>query len=289
MRIKDLSIKAKLSWGFGIVLALLLGSVVWAITGIGNIVQDAESSISGNKIRSLIEAKIIDHLNWGSEVSKLITDKEVDELNVGLDYKNCGLGKWYYSDKRRKAEEEFPSIKPILAKMEKPHRKLHESARKIKELYDENFDRGINAFLTAKKVDHLKWMNNVMQVFHKEDMDRAEVETDFHKCGLGKWLYSDEVQEHIEEDPGFAKNIKPIFEPHKKLHSSVVNINEQLAQGNMEQAEQIFKQETEKYAAQTLKAMNAMMAWQDQRIKDMQKVKQIFINDFIDAIGILHN
>jgi len=276
MRLKDLSIKAKLTWGFGIVLALFLGGVVWAITGIGSIVGDAQESIEGNKIRSNIEARIIEHLNWGNNVSQFVTNDDVDEMNVGLDPRKCNLGKWYYGEERKHAEEQFPSIKPILEKMEEPHRKLHESAQKIKELYDEKFERGIIDFLNEKKIDHLQWMNNVMQVFHEEDVNKAQVETDFHKCGLGKWLYSDEIQEHIKKDPGFAKAIKPIFEPHKKLHSTVVEINEQLAQGNMEEAERIFKQETEKYAAQTLQAMNEMIAWQNQRIEERQKLENIF-------------
>ncbi len=276
MRLKDLSIKAKLTWGFGIVLALFLGSVIWAITGIGTIVQDAENSISGNKIRSLVEEKIIDHLNWGAQVARFITNKEVDELNVSEDFKNCALGKWYYSDKRREAEKQFPSIKPILSELEEPHRKLHESVKEIKANYNKGFERGLVSFLNNKKVDHLKWMNNVMQVFHEEDMNKVQVETDFHKCGLGKWLYSDKLKEHMKEDPALAKVVEPIFEPHKKLHSSVVSINEQLAQGNLDQAEKIFKQETEKYAAQTLKAMNNVIAWQNKRKKEMQKAEKVY-------------
>ena len=293
MRLKDLSIKAKLTWGFGIVLVLFMGTVIWAITGIGNIVHDAENTINGNQIRSLIEKKIIEHMDWGAKVSRFITNKEVDELDVSEDYKQCGLGSWYYSEERKNAEEEFPSIKPLLAKLEEPHRKLHESVKEIKANYDKGFERGLVSFLNNKKVDHLKWMNNVMQVFHEEDMDRVQVETDFHKCGLGKWLYSEELKEHMKEDPELAKNVEPIFEPHKKLHSSVVSINEQLDRGNLEQAEEIFKQETEKYAAQTLGAINDMIAWQNERKKQMQKVEQIFAQQTQPALekvkSLLHD
>lgn len=276
MRLKDLSIKAKLTWGFGTVLVLFMGSVIWAITGIGTIVHDAEKSINANQLRSLVEEKIIDHLNWGSEVSKFITDSEVNELDVEVDPEKCALGKWYNSDKRREAEEAFPSIKSLLAEMEEPHRRIHESAKEIKERYVPHIDRDLASFLNEKKVDHLQWMNNVMQVFNEEDMNRAEVETDFHKCGLGKWLYSDEVEKHMQEDPEFAKMVKPIFEPHKKLHSSVISINEQLAQGNMAEAKRIFKQDTEKYADNTLKALNNVLAWQQDRMKQMQEIEKIY-------------
>ena len=102
MKLGDISIKAKLTWGFGIVLVLFLGSVIWAITGIGTIVHDAEESINGNKIRSLIEARVIDHLNWESQLSQFINDREKNKLNIGLDPRKCNLGKWYYSEERRR-------------------------------------------------------------------------------------------------------------------------------------------------------------------------------------------
>jgi len=276
MRLKDLSIKAKLTWGFGIVLVLFMGSVIWAITGIGTIVHNAGNTISGNQLRSMVEAKIIDHLNWGAKVSRFITDSEVNELDVSVDPQKCGLGKWYYSEQRTMAEEEFPSIKPVLAELEEPHRMLHESAKEIKEKYIPHIDRDLVSFLNEKKVDHLKWMNNVMQVFHEDDMNRVEVETDFHKCGLGKWLYSDELKEHMKEDPELAKIVEPIYEPHKKLHSSVKRINEQLAQGNPEEAERIFKQETEQYAENTLGALNDMIKRQNERIDKMREVEIIY-------------
>ncbi len=64
----------------------------------------------------ILYRKIVDHLNWANEVNRLLTDKDVHEIDVQADPHKCGFGKWYYSEDRKKAEELVPEIKPLLAR-----------------------------------------------------------------------------------------------------------------------------------------------------------------------------
>ena len=53
------------------------------------------------------------------------------------------------------------------------------------------------------------------------------VQTDDHKCGLGKWMYSDETKQACNDDPGLAAIIDRMKEPHHRLHASAIHIGEE--------------------------------------------------------------
>ena len=50
------------------------------------------------------------------------------------------------------------------------------------------------AFMLSKEIDHLNWMSAVTDLFLKEDVTSLNVQTDDHKCGLGQWLYGEELE-----------------------------------------------------------------------------------------------
>lgn len=81
------------------------------------------------------------------------------------------------------------------------------------------------AFMVAKEVDHLKWMAQVNALFTDDTVTKLAVETDDHKCGLGKWMYSDETRTLGKNDPDFGAHLKEMEAPHKRLHDSAVAIN----------------------------------------------------------------
>jgi methyl-accepting chemotaxis protein len=132
---KDISLRKKLLTGFGGILALLLAASLWAIFGISGIVSSAKEVITGNEIRATLVQKEVDHLNWVAQVNEFLTDESITTLDVQTDPHKCAFGQWYYSDQRREVEGSIPSLKPLLAAIEAPHTRLHESAVALSENY----------------------------------------------------------------------------------------------------------------------------------------------------------
>jgi methyl-accepting chemotaxis protein len=265
MRWKDLGLKWKFVVGFGTVLSLLIVTCLWSIGGIGGIVDNAEVVISGNKLRGDFTQRVVDHLNWSEKVGAYLTDETVTELDVQMDPHKCAFGRWYYSDERVKAETLVPEIKPLLAEIEEPHNKLHESAALIKEK-NVNVDPVLGSFLREKKTDHVEWMNKLQTVFTDQSLKKAAVEEDHTQCGLGKWLYSPQTQALMASNPEFAGILTPIFVPHENLHKSATHINELLRQGRREEARQYYNNHTTAFAKETLGIINNVLAWHDKNM-----------------------
>ena len=131
----NLKIGKKMLLLSGIILSLLLATVIWAAFGLSTTVRNGTLAAQGNKLRSDLLNLEIKHDAWNNQVRNFLDDPENNELTVKTDPKNCGLGKWYYSEERTKAEELIPDIKTELAALEAPHSKMHLSAKKIKEVY----------------------------------------------------------------------------------------------------------------------------------------------------------
>lgn len=97
--------------------------------------------------------------------------------------------------------------------------------------------------IVQREVDHLKWAAKVTAAILKGSME-LDVETDPHRCNLGKWYYSEERR----EAEGLLPEIKPLLsaleEPHKKLHASAIQIDELLKQGDTKQANEVYSTKT---------------------------------------------
>ncbi|MCM8814167.1 MAG: methyl-accepting chemotaxis protein [Candidatus Omnitrophica bacterium] len=79
-------------------------------------------------------------------------------------------------------------------------------------------------FMIAKEVDHFKWVGKLKDVF-LDNKDKLDVETDPHKCGLGKWYYDFTASHEFKTLPeAVQKSLLAIEEPHKQLHQSAVEI-----------------------------------------------------------------
>jgi methyl-accepting chemotaxis protein len=262
---KDLRLAYKFSVGFGSVLLLMILLGGWSISGIGNIVGDADEVIAGNKLRGDFVQKIVDHLNWANEVNKLLTDKSVNSIDVQTDPHKCGFGKWYYSEDRKEAERLVPAIRPLLAKIESHHNKLHKSAIEIEEKY-EPVDPELGSFLREKKLDHLSWMIAALKQLMDPQSTRISVQGDPRLCGLGKWLYSADVKKLSAEDPEFGALVDKIFEPHTRLHDTVRELNAYLERGDRDGAQQYFSDHVEKYAEETLARIDALIDWHGHKL-----------------------
>ncbi|MBU8933725.1 MAG: CZB domain-containing protein [candidate division Zixibacteria bacterium] len=90
------------------------------------------------------------------------------------------------------------------------------------------------AFSIEKEVDHLKWMASLSDLFVNDEVTEVTVQTDDHKCGLGKWMYSDEVRAMKANDPELAAILDQMAEPHHRLHASAIKIGEEYVDFDIE-------------------------------------------------------
>ena len=82
------------------------------------------------------------------------------------------------------------------------------------------------AFSLEKEIDHLKWINDVADLFLLENVQHLEVETDYTKCGLGKWIYGSEMGVLAAENRELGSLIAKIKPPHARMHQSAEKINQ---------------------------------------------------------------
>jgi methyl-accepting chemotaxis protein len=134
MKWNNLRMSNKIMVAVSSVLLLLIVGMVWAIYGIGSIVADGLEVADGNKLRSELLQREVDHLAWAQAVGTYVHSDSKGRLGVQLDHTQCGFGKWYYGEGKTAAERRLPELKSYLEAIESPHRKLHESAVAIDQL-----------------------------------------------------------------------------------------------------------------------------------------------------------
>ncbi|MEW6238001.1 MAG: methyl-accepting chemotaxis protein [Candidatus Omnitrophota bacterium] len=284
LRWKDIKLGRKFAVGFGLVLILLMVVAGWSILGIGGIVKNAGQVIEGNKLKSQIVERIVDHLKWAEQVANFIQNENSAELKVQTDPRLCAFGKWYHGEERTRAEELIPALKPILASIEKPHKDLHESAIEIQQKFV-RVDKQLGNFLRDKKIDHLNWMHNVKNSMLDETATTVSVELDPTKCGLGKWMISPEVGIYKQNDPEFAALLKGVEEPHQKLHESARAISSFLAEGRRKEAFDFYVANTQPAAQQTLGEIDKILVWYQGKMASMEEASRIFTGKTTPALA----
>ncbi len=275
MKWKNFKLRQKFIIAFGSVILLLTIVALWSIYGINGIVDNAGTVIDGNELRANLENKYVQHLLWAQEVNKLLTDETVHELHVQTDPTQCEFGKWYYGEGRKEAEELVPELKELFDQFEGPHRKLHESAVSINEHFVQA-DLMLGVTLAQMKGDHILWLSKVKDAFLSSNVSSIDVQTDYHKCDFGEWLYSDEVQALKKDNPELATLINRIEEPHKQLHESAIRIEQLISRGAVAESKNYFKDQTEPAANEVVGIIDDMIDWNQNRIEGMNEANRIY-------------
>ncbi len=113
-------------------ITLVVGVLGWG--GVGKMKALLDTSAHTQEIAKTFLQREIDHLNWVRKVGLFQRDERVTRLEVEKDPHKCGLGSWYYGEGRAQAEAAMPDLRPLLAKLEAPHKRLHESAVELEKL-----------------------------------------------------------------------------------------------------------------------------------------------------------
>jgi len=239
---KNMTIGKRIGIGFGVVLVLFAIVAILSYRGISGMRSGVAEVITKNELAENLSRREIDHLNWAGQVGALLTDSSVERLNVQTDPHKCAFGDWYYGDERAHAEQLIPGLAAVLAKIEEPHRKLHESAIAIDKVFH-RADPQLPVFLTEKEVDHLHWVDQCRALF-TENLETLDVQTDDRLCGLGKFLFGEEGKKAAASDPDLAVELDAIKEPHQRLHASAAAIQQVWKRNDdaaREQAAEIFR------------------------------------------------
>ena len=91
----------------------------------------------------------------------------------------------------------------------------------------------LTSMLVQREVDHLKWAGKVNALLTDDSITELQVQTDDHKCGMGKWLYGPERKEAEKLVPSLVPILKSLEEPHRKLHESAIDIDLAFEQGDV--------------------------------------------------------
>ncbi|HKK59437.1 MAG TPA: methyl-accepting chemotaxis protein [Salinivirga sp.] len=290
MKWKNLKLGRKFFVAFGIVLLLLAVVAFWAINGIGGIVSNAGEVIEGNKLRTEMNEKYVQHLQWAGDVAQLLTDDNVTELHVQTDDHQCAFGKWYYGEGRKHAEELAPELKPIFDQFEEPHKALHNSAVKIKNVFQQASTK-LSAKLRQTKSDHLNWAHKLKDyIIEGEAVSSVKVVKNHEICKFGKWYYSDEMDQFKQNHPGFASIARKVEKPHELLHNSVYEFEKYIKNGQFNQASKYYSNVIEPLASEVLELIDEMIAWNYERLAGMQKANRIYVQEtevHLDEMGTL--
>lgn len=160
MNWKHLSIFKKIGLGPGIALLFLVIVGAQSFFGITGILEDSEEVIYGNQLDGVMAQKELDHLNWSNRVSKLLKGEDPATLNIKTDHQTCAFGTWLYGEERKRAEQAVPELKPLLTRIEAPHKEIHESAKTIKEILKPNH-QGLDLVLSQLLTDHVNWVSQL--------------------------------------------------------------------------------------------------------------------------------
>ena len=281
------TVGVKIGIGFGIVLILLAVVGGWSALGVGQIVGNAEEVIGGNELKAMMTQREVDHLNWAAQLSGFLTDKGKTELPQ-TDHTKCAFGKWYHDDQSRAAAITLvPQLKTLLEEIDEPHQKLHQTAAKIGQIYQQA-DPHLPEQLAEREIDHLKWVNTLQSILaetQKADEVEKTLQVDHTKCNLGKFLFGEESK-HIRHDHAkMGALLDEMTDPHQRLHESAKAVIASWKKGDKEGAHQVFEKETLTALAETQTKLRALRTAAVDALKGVQAANTIFASETKPCLG----
>ncbi len=83
----------------------------------------------------------------------------------------------------------------------------------------------VHTLLVNKEVDHLSWLQGVTGFLFDKTQQHLTVQTDDHKCKMGRWLYDTQAQERfLKTIPEARKLISRLKKEHEQLHETAKGI-----------------------------------------------------------------
>ncbi|SHO48638.1 methyl-accepting chemotaxis protein [Desulfopila aestuarii] len=134
MRLKDLSINAKLLVAFGAILLLLACLTAVSLWRFDSTIDEVDRNIFAQNLNKEILSREIDHHAFMTKASAFFADTNTTSMEVQTDPRACNLGKWLYGEGRQQAEKQLPELVSLIKQIEQPHSILHQSVLEINTL-----------------------------------------------------------------------------------------------------------------------------------------------------------
>lgn len=280
MYLKNMTIGKKITCAFAIVLTLLLVLALFSLSGVKNIVNNAEAIITGNKFDAEFDSYELDMLHWGGEVSALLLDEQVVELTINTDWSKSAFGKFLRSEERQQLEQLVPATAPLLAEFEQPYQEIYKLAIALEEAFVQ-----ADLFLVGKLVEqernHLIWMSRIRDALLNSDTTITGLEEDPAKCSVGVWLKSEQAgQSYQQGSVEYRKAFALLPASHDKMHQLVVPLKELLAASDFAAARLFWSTEIMPHFDTTMNLLATMTEEAVKNIDKMIEYKNIYAEQF---------
>jgi methyl-accepting chemotaxis protein len=168
MRWKNIKIRNKLTFGFGVII-LFSGLIIFqSISNMNKMAENSEEVKTANHIKQIFTERYNDHLKWSNKISYALLSANGASLGVETNPHNCAFGKWFYGEGRSKTENLMPGIEPILDSLEILHLNLHHAAEEMNEFLSENSKIQAIEIFNSKVTRHLQDIGLKIQSINKE-------------------------------------------------------------------------------------------------------------------------
>lgn len=229
-----MTIKAKLTAGFGVLALIIVGLGITSFYLAGGVARSSEQ-ISHASDEMQVMSDVADrmtgafqaHKDWLSKVETCMFEN-AETLDVTMDGHKCGLGKFIYGEKEHdhtglaRLSEVAPELAQNIEAIKDTHLKLHATAHEMNELWAPRHE-GLTDELKDRLDDHRRWVAKVADGIIAGE--KCDVECDPQKCGFGRFLSSEQNRGIEEQWPEYAALMEKVRGPHAALHESVNAIN----------------------------------------------------------------
>jgi len=280
---KNVKVQKKFAIGFGSIILMMIGTSLVSLVLMQQIVDDAAQVIDGNRLKSEIIQREVDHLNWESALSLYVNDSTGEAPPVQTDSALCLFGKWLDSQNRIEAEKLVPQLTPLLRETEKHHAVLHESAHKIEE-YHTIIDRELGNFFREKKMDHIAWKLNLLNYISDEKMTVNPVQMDPDSCSLGIWLNSSDTTSLYRQYGELEPIISELKSVHEKVHRGARVIDNEIQNGRRDEAMEFFHGELDIGFTTTMELIDQLISWHDRQMSKRNLSREIFATETHGAL-----
>lgn len=229
-------------------------------------------SPSDASLPGLFCTRLSEHLMWASNIQNGILSN-APKIEVQTDHTLCAFGRWLRSDAAAKVAKSDTELGQLLARIEEPHKKLHESAKGIQASYHQ-VHIGLIGTLRQRLDEHRAWGLRIGRslLANKPIL----VETDPEKCKFGIWLHSEEVRVLTTEDKVFESRIAALKKAHAALHQSAGKIKQLIASNNRNRALVVYNLECRKNMDNVVRIFEEIIHHEQELVDGRNKAIRIF-------------
>jgi methyl-accepting chemotaxis protein len=131
----------------------------------------------------------------------------------------------------------------------------------------------LNVFIMKRDIDHLRLVQHIRAFCNDPALAAKDLETDSHKCPLGQWLYGEGRKQAEQQYPELASMLKELEAPHARMHASITELNQVLAQAkDMDEAiyamQEVYEAKTEVASQEVSLILHKIAEYLEQKAKE---------------------